>query len=83
MRGHMAATSIIEKINEILPTLAPNEQDSVLEHIEYLRGPLMLETLSDEDHTEFERRIATIDLATAIPLEQVISEARAKIARYK
>ena len=79
----MASTNTIEKIKELLPTLAAEEQASVLEHIEYLRGPSMLETLSDDDHAELERRIATIDLATAIPLEQVISEARAKIAKYK
>jgi hypothetical protein len=77
----MASTSTIERINELLPTLAAEDQDNILEHIEYLRGPPILSQLSREDEAELLRRAA--DTSDLIPLEQVIAEARAKIARYR
>jgi hypothetical protein len=79
----MAAPSTMEKIESILPTLAPDEQDGVLDFIEAMRGRSILDDLSDEDQAELDRRIATIDLASAIPLETVMTDARKRLAKFK
>lgn len=70
----------MEKIESILPTLAPDEQDGVLDFIEAIRGRSILDELSEEDQAELDRRIATTDLATAIPLGHVMSEAYQRLA---
>jgi predicted transcriptional regulator len=77
------APSTMEKIESILPTLAPDEQDGVLDFIEAIRGRSILDDLSVEDQKELDRRIATVDLTTAIPLETVMSDARKRLAKFK
>jgi hypothetical protein len=79
----MPNQSTMEKLAEILPTLAPDEQDGVLDLIEAMRGRSVLDDLSAEDEAELDRRIATIDLRTAIPLEQVMAEIQQSLARFK
>ena len=79
----MPNQSTMEKLAEILPTLAPDEQDGVLDLIEAMRGRSVLDDLSADDQLELDRRIATIDLKTAIPLEQVIAEVQQSLARFK
>jgi hypothetical protein len=77
----MTSANTIEKIKELLPTLAADDEVSILEHIVYLRGPLILSQLSPEDEAELLRRAA--DTSELIPLEQVFAEAKAKIACYR
>jgi hypothetical protein len=72
----------MEKIESILPTLAPEEQDGVLDFIEAIRGRSILDDLSDDDQAELDKRISTIDLATAIPLETVMNDARSRLAKF-
>jgi hypothetical protein len=79
----MPNQSTMEKLAEILPTLAPDEQDGVLDLIEAMRGRSVLDDLSADDQLELDRRIATIDLRTAIPLEQVMAEIQQSLARFK
>jgi hypothetical protein len=73
----------MKKIESISPTRAPDEQDGVLQFIEATRGRSILTALSDEDQAELDRRIATIDLAAAIPLEVVMADASSRLAKFK
>ena len=74
------STATIQQISEILPTLAADEQESILDYIRLLRGGSVLADLSDDDKAELLRRASTIDPTTTVSLHQVIAEARQRLA---
>jgi anti-sigma-K factor RskA len=73
-------TSTMEQIQRLLPKLAAEDQDSVLEYIEFLSGESVLTQLSTEDRAELERRAAEAETLPMIPLRRVIAEARQRLA---
>ena len=74
-------TSTVQRLAQVLPTLSQSEQEHVLDYIEFMRGKSIFDDLSDEDNAELQRRAATIDASTAIPLDRVIAGARARLKR--
>ena len=74
------SAATIQQIAEILPTLASDEQESVLDYIRLMRGGSVLADLSSDDKAELLRRAATIDPSTTVPLDQVIAGARQRLA---
>jgi hypothetical protein len=68
---------------KLLPNLAPDEQDGVLDFIGAKRGRSIVDDLSNDDQAELDRRIATINFADAIPLETVMNDACKRLATFK
>jgi hypothetical protein len=75
-------TSALAKIAQILPTLEAAEQESVLDYIELMRGKPVASELSEDDRAELLRRAGSIGSATVVPLDEAVSRAREKLAKY-
>jgi hypothetical protein len=59
-------------ITDIVATLSPDEQDSVVDYIDWMRGVAVFDGLSVEDHAEIERRASTIAPETLITVEDAM-----------
>ncbi len=69
----------LETLTSTIASLSEDERARVLEFIAKMRGSMSSVALSEADRAELFSRAATFDPATAVPLESVIENARARL----
>lgn len=76
-------TTALTRIVQILPSLAEDEQESVLDYIELMRGKPVADGLSDGDRAELLRRAASAGPTTTVPLDEAMARARDTLAKLR